>query len=461
MISAATPTPARSRVAWIGPRTTAWILAAAFVVMGVRLALFLNRYTVNIVYWDQWDFLSGLFDGASTWELFRFQHGPQRQGIGNLILAVLYPATGWNGRADAAASAVSLGLAGLAGLWLVKRVCGPLRPWDVVVPVIFLTTTSAETYVVAPNISHGPLSALLLVGYALALTIRSHGARCAALVSINFLCVNTGFTNLLGAITPVLLLVLASAPALTRRIRIMYGVSIVASLATLALFFYGFVPISSTACFQFPHARPWEYAPFAGFLMARPFGLEVGEDVPHLLLGSAAFMAMTGLVAYAGLRLLRSHGNSVFWAVIVSLSGFALLFASSTAVGRICLGIYAARASRYIPYMLPGLLALYLVVRKSAVQSPAAYALLPVLLVACIAKEGDRSSTNEAVEYFNYKQRWRECYLTTRDIGGCDVQAGHAVYPAPEATRLQQKLDWLEARRYSLFQSSQRPTDPR
>ena len=155
------------------------------------------------------------------------------------------------------------------------------------------------------------------------------------------------------------------------------------------------------------------------------------------------------------------RGGSVFWAVVASLSGFALLFASATAVGRICLGIYSANATRYIPYMLPGLLAVYLVIRKSAAKTPVAYALLPVVLVACIAKEGDEVSANEATDYFKYKQRWSECYLSRHDIVACDAWAGHAVYPAPEATRLQQKLDWLESRRYSLFQNSQRASGSR
>jgi hypothetical protein len=34
-----------------------WIVAAALTVMAIRLADFVNRYAVNIVYWDQWDFL--------------------------------------------------------------------------------------------------------------------------------------------------------------------------------------------------------------------------------------------------------------------------------------------------------------------------------------------------------------------------------------------------------------------
>ena len=102
-IAAATSTAGvRSRAA-CAARTIPWFVALVVVLLVVRLANFINRYTVNIVYWDQWDFLQGLFDGADPWTLFRWQHGPQRQGLGDLILAILYPATGWNGRARSAA----------------------------------------------------------------------------------------------------------------------------------------------------------------------------------------------------------------------------------------------------------------------------------------------------------------------------------------------------------------------
>ena len=127
---------ARPRSSLMKVNLAPWLVAAA-AFMAIRLADFVNRYAVNILYWDQWDFLRGLFDGADLWSLFRWQHGPQRQGLGNLIIAVLYSATGWDGRVDAAATAVVMLLSTIAGLWLVKRLCGPLRPWDVVVPLIF------------------------------------------------------------------------------------------------------------------------------------------------------------------------------------------------------------------------------------------------------------------------------------------------------------------------------------
>jgi hypothetical protein len=453
---ATTVTPTVRPRPWGNVHITSWIITAVLALMTIRLAGFVNHYAVNIVYWDQWDFLQGLFDDADAWSLFRWQHGPQRQGLGNLITAALYRATAWNGRVDAAATAVVMLLSTMVGLWLVKRVCGSLRPWDVIVPLIFLTTSSAETYVVATNLAHGPLPALLVTAYALALTIRSHAARCGTLVVLNFFAVNTGFTVFLGGITLLLLLLLACAPHLTIRDRAIYGAGIAAGVGTLVLFFHGFVPLSATTCFQFPHARPWEYVPYTGFVLARPFGFIAGESVSQLLVGTGVAIVMTGFVLHAGMRLVQSRGDSAFWAATFSLAGFALLFAAGTAVGRICLEFASANASRYIPYMLPGMLALYLVIRRSAATSPVAYALLPVLLVACIAKETDETSRKEAETYFRYKQRWRDCYLATHDIAACDVSSGHPVYPSPEVTQLQQKLDWLEQHRYSLFQPRDR-----
>jgi hypothetical protein len=449
--SAATTNAVRLRSMWASSRVTSWLVAGVFLFLAVRLALFVSRYTVNIIFWDQWDFLQGLFDGADAWTLFRWQHGPQRQGLGNLISAVLYPATSWDGRTDAVVSAVAMGLAALAALWLVKRVCGTLRPWDVVVPLIFLTTTNAESYVVAPNSAHGPIPAFLLIAYTLALTVQSHSKRCLLLVVLNFCAVNTGFTLLLGGITPVLLLLFACAPGRSTRDRTVYAAGIVASLSTLVLFFHGFVPQSATDCFQFPHPRVWEYVPYTGFVLARPFGLEAGDTAGQLLVGAAVAFAMATFVTYAVFQLFRVGGDSTLWLVTCVLVSFALLFASASAVGRVCLGFYSANASRYIPYILPGMLAIYLVIRRSAPKSQIAAALLPVFLVACITKERDEQSSNEANAYLKYKQRWRDCYVAMHDISACDAFAGHGVYPAPQATNLQQKLDWLEDRRLNLF----------
>lgn len=441
---------------FLTPRAVKWIIASVFLVATARLAWFVDRYAVNLLFWDQWDFLNGLFVGEDLWTLFRWQHGPQRQGLGNLIDAALYPATGWNARADAAAAAVLMLLAALAGLWLVRRVCGPLRPWDAVVPLLFLTTSSAETYTAATNLAHGPLSALFLVALALALTVQSHSARCALIVAVNFLAVNTGFTLLLGPVTPALQLLFASAPTLPPSARATYAAGAAASIGAMALLFKGFVFQSAASCFQFPHPRPLEYLPFAGSILTHGLGLHVGDNVSPSALASIVAIAVVALWAYATFRLIRSRGNSVLWCVASVLLTFTVLFTLLTTVGRVCLGPNAASATRYIPCVLPALLAMYLLPR-SGKATRTRTTVLALFLAGVTAREIAAARNDAvAVHHATHKRLWADCYLARHVVAECDAETGGPIYPAAEATGLQEKLDWLEARRYSLFQERTR-----
>jgi hypothetical protein len=442
-------------MAFLTPRVVRGIVASAFIVATARLAWFVDRYAVNVIFWDQWDFLHGVFAGVDWWTLFRWQHGPQRQGLGNLIDAALYPATGWNARADAAAAAALTFLAALGGLWLVRRICGPLRPWDAVVPLMFLTTSNAETYAATTNLAHGPLPALFLVALGLALTVQSHSVRCALVVGVNFLAVNTGFTLLLGPVTPALLLLFASAPGLPSSARASYAAGAAASIGAMALLLKGFVFQSATSCFQFPHPRPLEYLPFAGSILSHALGLYADDDTSSTLV-SAVAIAVVALWAYATFRLIRSRGDSVLWSVAGVLLTFTLLFTLVTTVGRVCLGLHAASASRYIPYVLPGLLAVYLLPR-SGEATRLRTTVLALFLAAVSAREVAAARNDaEAVQYATQKRLWADCYLARHVVAECDVVAGGPIYPAAEATGLQEKLDWLEARRYSLFQERTR-----
>src|SRR5215831_5809662 len=79
-------------------------IAIAFTVLGIRLYAFINRSAVNVMFWDQWDFLSGLFEGATAWRIFFWQHGPERQGLGGLLIKAVYVLSDWDDRAHAFAS---------------------------------------------------------------------------------------------------------------------------------------------------------------------------------------------------------------------------------------------------------------------------------------------------------------------------------------------------------------------
>ena len=102
-------------------------VAAVFILGLIRLIGFVQDNAVDLLFEDQWAFLTPMFKGEGPWASFEYQHGPHRLGLGGLIEWYLYHATGWDVRADAWAAIVVLAVAAFtAGLiaLLLARVRG-------------------------------------------------------------------------------------------------------------------------------------------------------------------------------------------------------------------------------------------------------------------------------------------------------------------------------------------------
>jgi hypothetical protein len=73
---------------------------ADFICLAWRQHQFVDRYAVNVIFWDQWDFYRPFFQGQGWWAPFSYQRGPHRQGAGFLITEILAGLSGWNSRWD-------------------------------------------------------------------------------------------------------------------------------------------------------------------------------------------------------------------------------------------------------------------------------------------------------------------------------------------------------------------------
>jgi hypothetical protein len=81
---------------------------------------------------------------------------------------------------------------------------------------------------------------------------------------------------------------------------------------------------------------------------------------------------------------------------------------------------------------------------------------LPVLLIPSLfVTPYDQQGMSD---FYQLKNDWRTCYLSGHSADACDDEGG-AIYPEPERTHLQQKLDFLRATRQNLF-SEPLPVDP-
>jgi hypothetical protein len=415
----------------------------AFGALAVRLFRLTSQYAVNVFFWDQWDFNdAALFEHHSLWAIFRFQHGPHRQGLGGLLAALVEPWFRWNSRTEAFVATAIVVVAGLAMLYLKCRLFGPLTWTDVAIPMIVFTPAQWESAWNTVNFAHGPLPVLLIVLYCLAWTWQNRRVQYAAITVLSFVTLYTGFGVFIGLLTPVLLL------ARYRKDRDLFALACaLLSVACLASFFVGYVNDDASGCDSLFSAQPQTYVHFLCLLFATPFGIR-GLDLTAALAGVIVMVAVTAAGAAGWKRVLRD-GNAVDY-VLATLGAYILLFCVAATLGRTCTGMPDAHASRYTAYKELAVLAVLFWVHtwKRPDWQLGVTAILPVLLIpALFVTSFDDANIQEL---HRLKLEWRTCYLAGNPIADCYNQFG-PIYPDPARTDLQRKLDYLRDTRQNLF----------
>jgi hypothetical protein len=77
------------------------VLAVINFTLALRFFHFISAFAINIFFDDQWDYLTPFFRGSPTIaELFFWQPGPHREGVGLVADKFLYAWTNWSVRAE-------------------------------------------------------------------------------------------------------------------------------------------------------------------------------------------------------------------------------------------------------------------------------------------------------------------------------------------------------------------------
>jgi hypothetical protein len=439
----------------IGGPFVALLLALAFALLGLRLFRMIDRYAVNVLFWDQWDLVDAFLGDASAWELFRWQHGPHRQGIAFPLTRLVMEASAWNVRAEAFWIGALVVLSAALALWLRRRLFGPFTPMDVAIPLLLLSPAQYAIFLHIPNASHGAAPLLLLVTLCLACTLARRGARCAALVCVGFPLVHTGFGLVAGVLVPVLLAsecVEAWRDAGARAAR-WPAVAVALSLASLGVFFAGYAFDPAVDDFAFPSPQARLYPRYAALMLAHALGAK-GTQGPAALVGFAALALLIAVAAVHAVALFTLRGDARRRsAVIATLAGFGLLFCAGAAVGRVSLGLGTAQSSRYFPLVAPALLGVYLhllTLRSPQLRGSAAVLATLAIAVGSLKPHPDDARFIAVLAF--QKQRWVDVYVETGSVRRADEAAQRRIYPhPPETTQLEEKLAALRERRLGFF----------
>jgi len=297
---------------WIRPiKSRPWLLVLiAFVFYAGRMFRLISRYAVNVFFSDQWDFNDAtLFQRHSLWQMFNWQHGPHRQGLGALFERMVDPLFGWNSRTESFVIGGVIVAAAICAFWLKRKLYGELSVFDVVIPAILFIPGQWATWFMSANFAHGPFPLLLILLYCLSWTSRRRDVRYLLVLFINFVTIYTGFGIFLGVVTPILLILdyWASAPQ-TRLSKTYFTCAILVALASLGSFFVGYKLLPGLPCFSLQPRSPTSYLAFVPLMFANFFGIRPQQSAHHRRLNRIHFAV---LCEYGLWKTLRRAQDSV------------------------------------------------------------------------------------------------------------------------------------------------------
>ena len=423
-------------------------VAAVFVAVCIRLAKIVDQYSVDAFFLDHWSFEdSTLFQKHSWLEIFRWQHGPHRQGMGGLLLAIAEPMVHFDQRYVAFVMASLVACACLAALWLKHRVFGRFMYCDVVIPLLFFTPVQYETLLGANNPSHGPLPLLLVVLYCLAWTIARTDARCATVLVLNIALIYTGFGVFMGLITPVLF---GLEYVRTRKWAPL--ISLLIAVVSMASFFIGYRNDPAVQCFSPYLQGHLNYFAFLVFLFSSFVKIYPAQStvVPAFLAGSVLLLIVAGATASFIPKLAREGTSSPKSLAPCVMLSYSLIFCCAAAYGRTCQGLVPA--PRYLIYLILAFFGLYLGALSGKIPLLRREYIGAVLLISLASSGWISANESRTMSTISRQRRtWRDCYLASHNISACDKVSESFIYSIPEPADLQPKLEFLEKRHLSLF----------
>jgi hypothetical protein len=435
-------------------------VGAGAMVLAERLYLLVDRYAVNIFFSDQWEFNSAtVFEQHSLWEIFTWQHGPHRQGLGGVLAKLIEPHFQWDSRIESFLVAGVLVIAMLLAVLLKHRLFHAIDYYDIAIPSLILTATQCEVIFGAANLAHGSMPLLLVMLYCLCWTVHRLIPRLAAVVLVNFVLTFTGFGLLMGAVTPFAILASLWQSAPERRQLRAHLIALALAIASLAIFFHHYVWNPAVDCYGSVLVRRsvGDYLHFASLMFANYFGFDGVSSRHPAVWGAIALASLVicfvVLVYLIGRSRNQQGDPSMVFVVAFALLAFSLCFCAATARGRLCLGFAAAQESRYMPYLTPSFLGFYFLARYWTRHVWVRHVALSVLVLgfAYASWPIHRGDQLEISGFHSGKLNWKNCYLSAKDIRFCTQQTRTRITNPPEAIHLQEKLDFLEKKRLNLF----------
>jgi hypothetical protein len=190
--------------------------------------------------------------------------------------------------------------------------------------------------------------------------------------------------------------------------------------------------------------NPLHYFLFVSFMFANFVGLKAQMNLAQTILAGSGILILVIAGFLVACRRIRLS------AVPLLLISYSALFAVATAHGRMCLRLGAAIGSRYMVYLVPSLIGMYLIAVTSYDRVGRLSLLALVVSVAISSSFVIHAADREDMAALRkIRTDWKECYLTEHSLLGCNHKTGATIYSYPDT--IQNKIDLLERKRLNVF----------
>jgi hypothetical protein len=429
------------------------LVAAVFLAMALRLLWMITRNEVNLLYYDEWDLYRKFIPhpGSSWLELFLYQPGPHRQGIGYILMEWIAAASHWNTRAMSFAVVAFTIASALLALVLKKCLFGEITCSDVIIPLLFLAPVQYEIFLGAANLPTTSLPLFQVILYALAWTVESAGWRYCWVLILNFLLIYCGYGFFAGILTPLLLALELTRALRLRRDASQSVIAMLIALASLASFFVGYRFLPAAECFRFPYHPFVNHFWFVALMFANLLRLK-GTGLAPTIMGLGLLLLAVWIFVGKLRDAWRMEPKRNDDHVMLALTGFSLLYAANAAVGRVCFGVEYGQSSRYAPYLFPVFLAFYFALLELRPQPRRTFTLTIYVIALAVAAVFLSPRDRRTIAYYHDgKAGWKACYLQRQDPVACTRETGFAIYPNPSSIQIRRELDYMQQDHLNLF----------
>jgi hypothetical protein len=400
-----------------------------FILVTIGWLIHINEYSINLPFYDSWDFNRPIFNSDSLLSAFEYQHGPHRQGLGGLIQYLILTVSNFNFQYIAYTGILGIYSGALIIIGAIKKLEINTSNLSIFIFVILTSIISQEAVTMNPNLSHGSLPFLLL-----SIIIYLHISDCqnnwknGSIPVVVILLSYTGFGFIFsGVYLSAIIFYFIYSRSIQKNF-----VSLIFTIAICLLFFIGYKSNPSIDCYKpINFANIPEYINFTIYCLSRPIiivDLIYKVNITVSLIIGWIYILLIIMILVA---LIRNYKKTPeLYSLLIALILFSLIFSFLTAVGRSCGGNEAAFGGRYYLYVTPAFLALiiYLTHIKSGVFNTTNLYIFTVLLIS-LNLLWEKNNHIDILSYYQVKKNWIQCMKKSKNVTECT--RANVIYPIP------------------------------